>query len=56
MRKRISLLIMAAIMALTMSLGGATAAFADTKLHPNKSPACEKDQGGDNKNCPGKRR
>jgi hypothetical protein len=56
MKKRISLLIVAAIMALTLSLGGTTAAFPDTKLHPNKSPACVKDRGDDNKNCPGKRR
>jgi hypothetical protein len=42
MRKRISLLIAALMMVLTMSFGGATAAFAD--------PSC--DQVGDsNKNC-----
>jgi heme A synthase len=55
MRRRITLLIVAAIMALTLLLGGATAAFAG-KHHPNKSPACVKDRGGDNPNCPGKRR
>ena len=41
MRKRISLLIAALMLALTMSFGGATAAFAD--------PDC--DQVPNNKNC-----
>jgi hypothetical protein len=42
MRKRISLLIAALMMALTMSFGGATAAFAD--------PSCDH-VGDNNKNC-----
>ena len=41
MRRRITMLIMAAMLALTMSLGGAGAAFAD--------PNC--DQVPNNKNC-----
>ena len=41
MRRRITMLIMAAMLALTMSLGGAEAAFAD--------PNC--DQVTNNKNC-----
>jgi Spy/CpxP family protein refolding chaperone len=61
MRKRISLLIVALMLALTMSFGGAAAAFADNP-HAGKSghfkgsaKPCKKDQGGDHPKCPGPR-
>jgi hypothetical protein len=58
MRKRITLLIAALMLALTMSFGAAGAAFAGhTGSHKNpQSPACVKDRGGDNPTCPGPRR
>jgi hypothetical protein len=44
MRKRISLLVMAVVIALTMSLGGAAAAFA--KIEPvTRNPAGNETQG-----------
>ena len=55
MRRRIILMTMAAIMALSMAVGPAGGAFADSKKNP-QDPACAKDRGGDNKNCPGPRR
>ncbi len=56
MRRRIIIMTMAAIMrALSMAVGPAGGAFADSKKNPN-DPACAKDRGGDNKNCPGKKR
>jgi Spy/CpxP family protein refolding chaperone len=55
MRKRITLLIAAAITALTMSFGGATAAFADAppwtgndNQHKNKCTGGEKHQNCNN--------
>ena len=58
MRKRISLLFVALMLALTMSFGAAAGAFAGHKgSHFNpQAPQCEKDRGGDNPNCPGPRR
>ncbi len=56
MRKRITLLIAALTMALTMSVSGAALA-SHTGSHFNpQAPQCEKDRGGDNPNCPGPRR
>ena len=46
MRRRITLLIMAALLALTLSLGGAGAAFAAT-------PACEDAKKNNNFTCQG---
>jgi Spy/CpxP family protein refolding chaperone len=58
MRKRVSLLIAALMLALTMSFGS-MAAFADNP-HAGKSghfkgsaTPCKKDQGGDHPKCPG---
>jgi hypothetical protein len=55
MRKRISLLIAALMLALTMSFGGAGAAFA--KITPAEPPSCENGggqlPGGQQPNCKG---
>ncbi len=45
MRRRITMLVMAAMLALTMSLGGAGAALADPDCAPPKKPPCH-DPGG----------
>jgi hypothetical protein len=55
MRKRISLLVAALMMALTISFGGAGAAFA--KITPAQPPSCEngggQQPGGQQPNCKG---
>ena len=45
MRRRITMLIMAAMLALTMSLGGAGAAFADPDFGPGNSSKGPNDGG-----------
>ena len=54
MRSRITLLIMAAMLALTLSLGGAGAAFADPpKFKGNDTKCQDPSSGKTNPNCPG---
>ena len=51
MRRRITMLIMAAMLALTMSLGGAGAAFADPPFTTTNPGQQEQGCQGNNPNC-----
>ena len=57
MRRRIALLIMAAIVALSMALGGAGAALGEQQGQPHfkgNNPKCQSPSSGEtNPNCPG---
>ncbi len=51
MRKRITLLVAALMMALTMAFGGAGAAFADPPFRTENPGGQEQGCGGNNPNC-----